>query len=193
MLQSNSSTLDSPGDLIERARAGDQDAWNVLFEECYPKILRVVRRRLSRQMRTHYDSTDIANEVMNSLHAKFGDFNFDSFTELRRFVAHAAQQKVIDHYRHEHAQKRNIDRDRPLVGEDGRTLWEPADDSPTPSQVAVANEQERNLLEKQSGPERAVVALRLEGYGNPEIAQEIGWSLRSVERFLKKLGDGLRR
>jgi len=182
-------TLDSPGDLIARAREGDQDAWRILFDECYPKIVRVVRRRLSRPMRKHYDSTDIANEVMKSLAARFGDFDFASVTDLRKFVLHAAEQKVVDEYRREHAQKRDIDRDRPLASGDGSFAWEPADGSPTPSQVAVVTEVRQQLLETQSGPGRAVLEMKLQGYSNHEVASETGWHLRKVERFLKALRD----
>ncbi|WP_435016820.1 RNA polymerase sigma factor [Tundrisphaera sp. TA3] len=191
-MENSPTLLIDSGDLIARARDGDQDAWSELFEECYPKILRVIRRRMSRQMRKHLDSTDIANDVMNSLATRFGDFDFASVNELRKFVLHAAQQKVIDHHRHQHAQRRNIDRDRSFVTDDGRTQWEPADDSPTPSQIAVASEEEQQLLEKQSGPARAVLELRLQGYSKPEVAREVGWSVRTVERLLKKVSDSWR-
>ena len=193
MIGSPTMTTGSSAEILDRAKAGDQDAWNELFEECYPKILRVVRRRLSRQMRTHFDSTDIANEVMNSLVLRFGDFNFDSITDLRRFVLHAAQQKVVDFYRHEHAQKRDISRDRALVGDDGVTPWEPAGSSPTPSQVAMAVEEEQQLLDNHSDEHRIAIEMRIQGYSKPEVAKELGWSVRTVERFLKKLADGIRR
>ena len=61
------SSATTSSDLIERARNGDQQAWQVLFDDCYPKIRRVIRRRMSRPLRSLYDSTDIANEVMKSL------------------------------------------------------------------------------------------------------------------------------
>ena len=65
-LQSPPSVEISP-DVLDRARRGDEEAWRLLFEECYPKIVRVVRKRLSRPMRNYCDSTDIANDVMKSL------------------------------------------------------------------------------------------------------------------------------
>ena len=42
---SDSSRYDSD-ELIARARAGDQAAWEELFHTCYPKVIRVVRRKL---------------------------------------------------------------------------------------------------------------------------------------------------
>ena len=80
--------------LLDRARRGDQEAWQILFEDCYPKIVRVVRKRLSRPMRKIYDSTDIANEVMKSLAAKFDHFNFSSVDGLRAFLIRV--QKTVD-------------------------------------------------------------------------------------------------
>ena len=48
------------------AQKGDQSAWEVLFRECYPKVQRVVRRKLNRSMRSLYDSTDFASDVMKT-------------------------------------------------------------------------------------------------------------------------------
>ncbi len=175
-------------DLLARARCGDQEAWQALFNECYPKILRVVHRRISSRMRRFYDSTDIANEVMKSLAAKFDRFDFSSVDGLRAFLIHAAEQKVIDGHRRGHAQKRDVGRDRPMGGGgDGAVAWELVDGSPTASQVAVATEEEELLLGGQSGEQREVLALKLQGFTNSEVARETGWNLRRVERFLGRL------
>ena len=179
-------SLDSSLPLLDRARLGDQAAWQVLFEDCYPKIVRVVRKRLSRPMRKIYDSTDIANEVMKSLAAKFDHFDFSSIDGLRAFLIRAAEQKVVDGYRRGHAMKRDINRDRAL-GTVGPMGFEPEDSSPTPSQVAVATEEVENLLDGQSGVDRTILELKLQGHSNSEVARATGWHLRKVERFLEKL------
>jgi len=137
-------------------------------------------------MRKMYDSTDIANEVMKSLAANFNHIDFSSIKGLRAFLIQAAEQKVVDGYRKGYAQKRDLSRDRPLVGDDA-TGWEPADSSPTASQVAVASEEEEILLEGQSGQRRTVLELKLQGFSNSEVARATGWHLRKIERFLEKL------
>jgi RNA polymerase sigma factor (sigma-70 family) len=173
-------------DILARARAGDQQAWEILFNECYPKIVRVIRRRLSRPMRKIYDSTDIANEVMKSLAAKFHHFDFSSIDGLRAFLIKAAEQKVVDGHRHGHAQKRDLGRDRALASGD-LEHWEPAAISPTASQVAVASEEEEKLLDGQSGEHRQILELKLQGLSNSEVAKTIGWHIRKIERFLHGL------
>ncbi len=177
---------DVPYSLLDRARQGDQAAWQALFDDCYPKIVRVVRKRLSRPMRKIYDSTDIANDVMHSLAAKFDRFDFSSIDGLRAFLVRAAEQKVVDGYRHDYAMKRDIGRNRALAAE-GTGGFEPTDSSPTASQVAVASEEADLLLEGQRGVDRTVLELKLKGHSNSEVSQATGWHLRKIERFLEKL------
>ena len=172
--------------ILDLARQGDQHAWQILFEDCYPKIVRVARKRLSQKMRTQYDSSDIANEVMKSLAAKFDRFDFSSINGLRAFLVRAAEQKIVDDYRRGHAMKRDIGRDRPLLN-NGSLGYEPADSSPTASQVAVATEEAEILLGGRAGVDRTVLELKLLGHTNSEVASATGWNLRKVERFLEKL------
>jgi RNA polymerase sigma factor (sigma-70 family) len=179
-------SADASNTILERARQGDQAAWQILFEDCYPKIVRVVRKRLSRPMRKIYDSTDIANEVMKSLAAKFDHFDFSTVDGLRAFLIRAAEQKVVDGYRRGHAQKRDLDRDRALAAH-GPGGFEPADSSPTPSQVAVATEEVEILLGGRSGVDRTIVELKMQGHSNREVAEATGWHLRKIERYLVKL------
>jgi RNA polymerase sigma factor (sigma-70 family) len=185
---SDSSNPDSD-ELIARARAGDQAAWEELFRTCYPKVIRVVRRKLDRPMRSLYDSTDFVSDVMKSLAANLDRLDFPSLGSLIAFLAQAAEQKVIDEYRRQHTQKRDITRERALVGANGTDVM-PSDD-PTASQVAQASEIRERLLAGQDELERSVIELRRLGYTNVEIAERTGWNIRKVQRFLKDLHDSL--
>lgn len=183
------STTASEGsrDLLERARHGDEQAWQALFDDCYPKIVRVIGRRMSRPLRTLYDSTDIANEVMQSLAAKFGQYDFESIGGLRAFLIRAAERKVVDGYRRGHAMKRDIARAVPNSPANDFTPFEVCDRGPTPSQVAVAVERQEELLNNLSGDDRSVVEMKLRGMKNAEVSEATGWHLRKVERFLERL------
>ena len=73
------SQLEIGGDLVlalQEAQKGDQSAWETLFKACYPKVRRVVRRRLNRSMRSLYDSTDFANDAMENLAANLDQLEF---------------------------------------------------------------------------------------------------------------------
>ena len=71
--------------LIERARRGDQEAWQRPVRGMLPEGgARGIRRRMRGRGRRLYDSTDIANDVMKSLAEKFNHIDFSSIHGLRR-------------------------------------------------------------------------------------------------------------
>lgn len=184
-----------PDGLFARAQGGDQAAWREIFEKCYPKVVRVARRRLdgrgnSRAIRSLFDSTDIASDVWKSLAAKSDRFDFPSIDQLMAFLVKAAEQKVIDQSRKLTAEKRSEDRKRPL-GEGGLG-HEPSASGPTPSQFAVEVETVAQIEAGLSAEVRELVKLKREGKTNQEAATQLGWDIRKVQRVLKDLFDSHR-
>ena len=177
--------------LFARARTGDQAAWRELFDACYPKVIRVIRRRLnSPAMRSLYDSTDFVGDVWTSLAEKRDRFDFASLAALQAFLAKSAERKVIDQHRKLQAQKNDVGRQLPTGSwSDGPRGSDPASRDPTPSQVAQATEVQERILTGQTGEDRRVIELRQAGYSNEEIVQKTGWNLRKIQRFLKNLSD----
>lgn len=178
---------------LEAAQNGDSAARETLFRECYPKVRRVVRRKLNNSMRSLYDSTDFASDVMKSLAANLDHLSFPSVEHLIAFLARVAEQKVIDEHRRRHTLKRDVSRERRI--HDGDSQSAPtrlASDEPTASQVAQANEVEERLFDRQNEVEKQIIRLRREGRDNTEIADQVGWNIRKVQRFLKELHDSLR-
>jgi RNA polymerase sigma factor (sigma-70 family) len=189
-LASDSTNPVSDG-LFARARAGDQSAWEALFAACHDKVLRVVRRRLNPPMRSLYDSTDFVSDVWKSLAAKVDRLDFPTVNHLIAFLVQAVDQKIKDEYRRQHAQKRDIDRNRCLGDRDGDRTG-PVDlpsPDPTPSQVAVAKETRERLLANQTAPVREVIDLKFQGSTNEEVAERTGLQVRKVQRVLKGLRE----
>jgi RNA polymerase sigma factor (sigma-70 family) len=177
---------------LEKLQDGDQAAWDDLFRACYPKVRRVVRRKLDQSMRSLYDSTDFASDVMKSLAANLDHLRFPTADHLIAFLSQVAEQKVIDEHRRRHTLKRNVKRERPMSGGDAESgPVQLASDEPTASQFAQANETEELLLDRQNEIERTIIRLRREGHDNVAIARRTGWNIRKVQRFLKDLHDSL--
>ena len=174
------------------AQKGDQSAWEALFRECYPKVRRVVRRKLDRSMRSLYDSTDFASDVMKSLAANLNQLNFVSVESLFKFLAQVAEQKVIDEHRRRHTLKRDVTRERRFSADDREAgpVHLPSGE-PTASQQAQANEVQARLLDRQDEIERTIIDLKHQGYSTADIADKTGWNIRKVQRFLKDLHDSL--
>ncbi len=182
---------DDSDDLFTRARTGDEAAWAELFHKCRPKVLRVVRRKLSPPMRSLYESTDFYSDVMKSLAASADRLDFASFDSLVAFLVKVAEQKVIDEYRRVTAMKRDIHKQQTLNRfEDGGGRHPGiASHEPTASQFAVATEAEEQLLAGKSEVEREAIVMKQDGYSPAEIADRLGWSVRTVQRFFKSLKE----
>jgi len=177
---------------LQEAHRGDQTAWETLFKECYPKVRRVVRRKLNRSMRALYDSTDFASDVMKSLAANFDQLQFPSIDSLMAFLSHVAEQKVIDEYRRRHTLKRDMSRERPISAQgDGSAPVQFPSDDPTASQLAQANEVHEQLMSRADETERTIIELKQQGYTTADIAEKTGWNIRKVQRFFKDLLDSI--
>jgi RNA polymerase sigma factor (sigma-70 family) len=178
--------------VLEEAQNGNQMAWETLFNKCYPKVRRVVRRKLNRSMRSLYDSTDFASDVMGNLVANIDRLKFPSVDSLLAFLAHVAEQKVIDEHRRQHTLKRDVTRDQSIStsGTDQGPI-QLRSGGPTPSQVAQAHEVEERLMARTDQTERTIIELKQLGYSNSDIAEQTGWDVRKVQRFLKKLLESM--
>lgn len=179
--------------LFARAKGGDQAAWEELFHACYPRVIQVVRRKLNRPMRSLYDSTDFASDVMKSLAANLDRLDFPSIESLMAFLTQVAEQAVIDEYRRRTTQKRDMTRERAIVAGLPSETQEMGivSNDPTASQLAQAREILELLLAREDERERKVIDLRRQGYSNAEIAHRTGWNVRKVQRFLKDLRESL--
>lgn len=191
MTLSNRGIDDHLTSTIKEAQEGDQEAWERLFREYYPKVRRVVRRKLDRSMRSVYDSTDFASDVMKSLAANLSRLDFPSSEHLVAFLAQVAEQKVIDEYRRRRTLKRDVTRERRLEAAAESAPVQVASDDPTASQLAQANEAAAYLMDRGSETEKQIIHLRREGHDNNDIADQTGWNIRKVQRFLKNLHDSL--
>jgi RNA polymerase sigma factor (sigma-70 family) len=175
--------------LFARAQAGDQIAWSELFRECYPKVQRVVRRRINGPLRRYVDSTDIASDVFGDLAKKAATFRFETVDDVRRYLVDAAYKRIIDEQRRLLARKRDARRDQHLGGgAAGRDPWALSSGEPTPSQHAVAHETAEKLRAIPVDDDgRRILELRGEHYNNEEISGMTGWTVRKVQRFLERI------
>ena len=182
MTPSTDSATAPPFDLIERARAGDQQAWSELFDRAYPKIRRSIRRKMDGRMRRRCDSVDIANSVMKDFCVKFGELDFPTEGAVHAFLLHAAEQKLIDEHRKQCGLKRDVRLERPAEGALGV-----ASGGPTPSHIAEAKEDFQLFLEALTPEERHIALMKAEGRSTEEIANETGRHPRSLQRWFLRL------
>jgi RNA polymerase sigma factor (sigma-70 family) len=178
-------------DLLKGVQSGSPAATRRLIERYGPHILRAVRRRLDKSIRAKFDSFDFAQAVWASFFSKFEDA--DKFEGPERFIGYLAtiaQNKVINEMRRRtQTEKYNINRERSL--DDSRTCLAGGlvESTPSPSQLAIADELWSRMLEGSSERHRQILELRRTGHTNDEIARQLEVNEKTVRRTINKIAQ----
>lgn len=183
---------------IDKLKAGDEQAAQVIWERYFRRVMEVARRRLGALQKRVADEEDVAASVFESLclGAAAGRFTqLQDRDDLWKLILTLTRQKAVDQIRRETRQKRgagavrgdSVFRSPGADGEaEGAGIAEHVDGPPTPEFLAMVAEYSEMLFSQLTEPRtREVAELRLEGYSNTEIAERLEISLRSVERKLQ--------
>jgi RNA polymerase sigma-70 factor (ECF subfamily) len=179
--------------LIDRVRAGDNEAVAELVRRYEPAIRRIVRVRLfDSRLRRVLESSDVCQMVLTSfvLRAARGQFAVETPEDLVRLLGQMARNKVTDQARREGAGRRGGDR-KP-VG----TLVDPQAPGGTPSEEVALAELLQRFREELTAEERQIQDFRDQGLQWDEIAARLGGSgealrkkqERAFQRIVKQLG-----
>jgi RNA polymerase sigma factor (sigma-70 family) len=172
---------------MNRLRYGDEEAAWELIDVYGPHILRVVRRDLNRRLRSRFDSADFVQAVWASFFRQPSQFRrLESPDDLLRLLLTVARNKVIDETRYRlNTRKQDVGREADPDFE--LDLDELPSKTPRPSQVAVAREQWRRLLDAQPRVNRTVLEMRFAGASYEEIAAKLKIHERSVRKIVEEL------
>jgi RNA polymerase sigma-70 factor (ECF subfamily) len=171
--------------LLDRVRAGDQQAATELVRRYEPALRRLVRLRLrNRQLRRLIDSSDVCQAVLLRFFVRVatGPSDIDRPEQVLKLLATMARTQVVNAALHQQAAKRDCrriaegraeDRDRPARGS-------------SPSEHAAAAElldKARHLL---APDEWRLLQLRKEGREWAEIARQLGGTAEGVRKQLAR-------
>ena len=178
---------------IHEIKDGNQAMAQALWERYFTQLVRVARTRLDGDARRSRDEEDIALSVFDSFCRAAADGRFPNLADrdsLWRLLVRMAARKVIDQRRHEHRQRRgggNVIGEDALVaaGYEENALAQVIGNAPTPEFAALVTERFESLLKRLKDDDlRRITMGKMEGYTNDELAEQLGCSLRTVERRL---------
>ncbi|MEM9352892.1 MAG: sigma-70 family RNA polymerase sigma factor [Planctomycetota bacterium] len=180
-------------ELLASATGGSEEAAWALTERYTPHLVRIVRLRLSRTMRQHFDSIDFVQQVWSSLFLSEKPLReFGSEQELMRHLVARVRHKVIDASRAMTTAKRDVRRNVAfhMTGDDDEDAApEPHSQPGTGSQVFVAREKWCRVMDGKPERVQKIVKLRLAGNSNAEIAEQCGVTPRTVLRSLDSVRE----
>jgi RNA polymerase sigma-70 factor (ECF subfamily) len=198
--------------LLRRAAQADAVAVDELWERHRPALRRMIDLRLGQALARRMDASDIVQDVLLTASQRLADYLRDPSMPFHLWLRQIATDRVIDaHRRHRLAEKRSMDRERPLnVGRspglaDDRSSLDLAaqlrDPSPTPAAEALRHELEcrfRDALSRIDDDDREIILLRhFEHLTNGEAARALGLSdaaagmrhLRALRRLRAMLAE----
>jgi RNA polymerase sigma factor (sigma-70 family) len=171
--------------LLERVKAGSEEAARDLQAQYGEYIMKAVRRRLPRRLRTKFDSDDFVQDVWTSFFRE-PESNFNGPDHLAAYLMRLAQNKVVDAKRARiDTQKHDLAREEPLAYfEDGLQQQKLYARGGTPSQEAITHEMWETMLEGQPLVYRQVLLMLREGYTQVEVSERVKLTTRTVQRIL---------
>jgi RNA polymerase sigma-70 factor (ECF subfamily) len=181
--------------LLERVRAGDQQAATELVRRYEPALRRTVRLRLrDRHLRRRLDSSDVCQSVLVHFLQQVGQGRYDLTTpeDVLKLLATMARNQVVNEALHEQAAKRDYRRQ----AESGAANDDLTARGSSPSQHAAAEEllaRARDLISPEEGQ---LLELRREGRDWAEVARSLGGTeeglrkrmARAIARVSRMLG-----
>jgi RNA polymerase sigma factor (sigma-70 family) len=179
----------SLSELLEKAWNDSDGSAQEVVERYGPYILRAVRRRLDKKLRSKFDSVDFVQAVWASFFAMPPDrLQFKQHQELVNFLMGLARNKVVDVVRQRlETQKYDVKRERRLIDSAALDEGDLASRGPTASQVAIAREEWQRAESPETPRDERIVNWLKRGQSLESIAQEIGVSVKTVRRVLDRL------
>jgi RNA polymerase sigma-70 factor (ECF subfamily) len=176
--------------LLEKLTTGDDEAAEHVFRSYEPYLRMVVRRHLSPQMRSKFDSIDVVQSVWVHLLNGFRDADrrFTDVNHLRAFLVQLTRHRLIDRLRR---LRTSLEREQPLEGAGLEDLL--PQECPEPADVLQADELWEQLLELCPPAHQEILRLKREGALTGEVAARTGLHEGSIRRILTTLSRRLDR
>lgn len=132
-------------ELVRRAQDGSDDALNALMQRYYEPVRRIVRLRLSRQLRSQMESVDIVQETLTAAVRAFDRFEVRTESSLINWLSAIAENQIRAAHDFMTAQKRDGRRNVPfpVIADGGSSTslgFDPASSGPLPIDQAMQGE-----------------------------------------------------
>ncbi len=188
---------------LNRLADGDSQAACVIWENYFTKLVGLARRKMQDMSRRAFDEEDAALSAMASFcrGVELGKFEkLDDRTDLwkllvtitsRKISAQQARSRRVKrgggHVRGESAfGNRQGDAESERAGGIANALGR----EPTPELAVSVVETTRRLLDSLGDDTaRRIAVMKLEGYNNREISEQLGCARRTVERKLERVRE----
>jgi RNA polymerase sigma factor (sigma-70 family) len=182
---------------IDGLRQGDQEAAQRVWERFLKRLIRHADRKLKATRRRSADEEDVVQKAFAQFfrQVELGRFpKLNDRNDLWQVLAMLVERRAIDQIRKNNTQRQG---DGDLHGEsifiqpgemDRAGIAGMPDMNPTPEMAAELTDVFRQRIDGLGRDDyRQIALLKMEGFTNREISEQLGTSLRTVERRLDQI------
>ncbi len=173
---------------IAGLKEGQASAAERLWEHYFHRLVGLARAKLTSSQPRVADEEDVALSAFKSLCLGAADGRFPQLRDrdnLWPLLVVLTVRKARDLVKHERRQKRGGGVKTSRL-DSNQAEWEAiVSQQPSPEFSVMVAENCERLLETLDGAHRRIALLKLEGYTNAEVAEQLNCGLRTVERRLE--------
>jgi RNA polymerase sigma factor (sigma-70 family) len=181
------------GQLLQRARQGDQQALSGLAQAYEPEVRIMARVHLGQALRPYLDSMDLVQSVHRSLLIGFRQDKFDisSPEKLVALAVTMVRRKIARQWRHLQRQQR-LPPGPEASGNLPQLLAALCAPQSDPAAIAQFNDAVQKLCRSLDDDDRQIMELRLQGHSTADIARLLGLDADVLRVRLSRLRQRLR-
>jgi RNA polymerase sigma factor (sigma-70 family) len=170
---------------LERLKDGDEAAAQMLWTRYFSQLVALAGHRL-RGLHQGADNEDVALSVLKSAMVGVQNNRFPDLTDrtgLWPLLVTMTARKAINEIKRQRTKKRDV-----AAEDHAADVYLFAAQEPSPEfALKIAEEVERLVAALGDETLRTIVARKLEGYTNEEIAKELDVSTRTIVRKLRRI------
>jgi RNA polymerase sigma factor (sigma-70 family) len=176
--------------LLDRWKAGDQAAAFAIYDRYYERLIRFAERQIGPKLRPVLTPESVALSVLDSLLSGIAKRGYkpDPSGSLMTPAKKIATNKIRKAWEYWTARIRNIGQ---RVHVD--VLPEPTPSGSRPEDAITLADELSRIRQLLSSDDFEILALRLDGLSNPEIAERLGCTRQTVRRKMERLMQWLQR
>ena len=180
---------DDDREVLERWRAGDEEAARQLFDRYAERLVALARRRINQRLASRIDPEDVVQSVFRTFfhRAQQGQFRIDDQDELGKLLVRITLHKTLRQVAFHKAAKRDLTLEQGQGERSRAPLDEMLDGEPSSEEAVAFLDQLEHFFSRLRTQERQILELRLQGLSNDEICQRLGIYERKIRRVIERI------
>jgi RNA polymerase sigma-70 factor (ECF subfamily) len=176
--------------LIELLRQGDEGAARQVVEKYLDRLLTLARKRIGARLASRVDPEDITQSVFRTVfaRAKDGRLTFGDEDDLCKLLIKITLHKTLRQVAHHRAAKRDPGKETEQGAQHQERLLALLDREPSPEETVTFMDQFEHLLGELTPTEQRIIELRMQGYSNQDIVDQLDLKYdRKIRRLVEHI------